>query len=89
VHWLEQRGRRLSVEDLSADVGLNARHVAVCVRNLQQFLLRGSGWRMVEDAKTGVALEPEDRGVPPTCPSKGAGGDPPMVESAPPVEPVV
>jgi hypothetical protein len=41
-------------------MGLTWFSVAAGVRNLQRFLLQGSGWRMVGDVKTGVALEPQD-----------------------------
>jgi hypothetical protein len=57
---IEGGGGRLSSEDLSRELGLGPVRVAVGVRNLRQFLLRGSGWSMVGDAKTGFALEPED-----------------------------
>jgi hypothetical protein len=57
---IEEGGGRLSSEDLSRELGLGPVRVAAGVRNLQQFLLRGSGWRMVGDAKTGLAIEPED-----------------------------
>jgi hypothetical protein len=56
---IEEGGGRLSSKDLSRELGLGPVHVAAGVRNLQQFLLRGSGWRMVGDAKIGLALEPE------------------------------
>jgi hypothetical protein len=57
---IEGDGGRLSSEVLSRELGLGPVLVAAGVRNLRQFLLRGSGWRMVGDAKTGFALEPED-----------------------------
>jgi hypothetical protein len=57
---IEEGGGWLSSEDLSKELGLSQARVASGVRNLRQFLLRGSGWRMVGDAKTGFALEPED-----------------------------
>ena len=57
---IEEGGGRLSSEDLSRELGLSPVRVAAGVKNLRQFLLRGSGWRMVGDAKTGFALEPED-----------------------------
>jgi hypothetical protein len=56
---IEKGGGRLSGEDLSRKMGLSQTSVANAVRNLRQFLLRGSGWRMVGDMKTGFALEPE------------------------------
>jgi hypothetical protein len=56
---IEGDGRRLSIEDLSREGGLSRGSVCVAVRNLRQFLLRGSGWRMVGDTKSGFALEPE------------------------------
>jgi hypothetical protein len=57
---IEGGGGRLSSEDLSRELGLGPVRVAAGVRNLRQFLLRGSGWSLVGDAKTGFALEPED-----------------------------
>jgi hypothetical protein len=57
---IEEGGGWLSSEDLSREMGLSPARVAVGVRNLRQFLLRGSGWRMVGGAKIGFALEPED-----------------------------
>jgi hypothetical protein len=53
-------GGRLSSEDLSRETGVSRACVAAGLKNLQQFLLRGSGWRMVGDASTGFAFEPED-----------------------------
>jgi hypothetical protein len=57
---IEEGGGWLSSKDLSRELGLSQGRVADGVRNLRQFLLRGSGWRMVGEAKTGFALEPED-----------------------------
>jgi hypothetical protein len=59
----EGDGGRLSVEDLVRETGLSRTSVYFGVRNLRQFLLQGSGWRMVGDVKTGVALEPQDPDV--------------------------
>jgi hypothetical protein len=73
---IEGGGGRLSSEDLSRETGLSRGCLAVGVRNLQQFLLRGSGWRMVGDASTGFAFEPEDPDIPPVNPSQDADGDP-------------
>jgi hypothetical protein len=56
---IEKDGGRLSGEDLSRKIGLSRARVGTGVRNLQHFLLQGSRWRMVGDAKTGFALEPE------------------------------
>jgi hypothetical protein len=60
---IEEGGRRLSSENLSRETGLSRACVAIGVRNLRQFLLQGSGWRMVGDAKAGFALEPEDPNI--------------------------
>ena len=57
---IEGGGGRLSSEDLSRETGVSRACVAAGVKNLQQFLLRGSGWRMIGDARTGFAFEPED-----------------------------
>ena len=56
---IEKDGGRLSGEDLSRKMGLSRACVDKAVRNLRLFLLQGSKWRMVGDAKTGFALEPE------------------------------
>jgi hypothetical protein len=57
---IEGGGGRLSSEDLSRETGLSRACVAAGVKNLQQFLLRGSGWKMVGDVSRGFAFEPED-----------------------------
>ena len=57
---IEGGGGRLSSKDLSRELGLSPGRVADGVSNLRKFLLRGSGWSLVGDAKTGFALEPED-----------------------------
>jgi hypothetical protein len=79
---IEGGGGRLSSEDLSRETGLSRGCVAVGVRNLQQYLLRGSGWRMVGDASTGFVFEPED----PDCfradPSQDADGNTAVQQSA-------
>jgi len=72
---IEGGGGRLSSEDLSRETGLSRGCVAVGVRNLQQFLLRGSGWRMVGDASTGFAFEPEDSDSFRADPSQDAHGN--------------
>jgi hypothetical protein len=56
---IEKDGGRLSGEDLSRKIGLSRARVGTAVRNLQLFLLQGSRWKMVGDAKTGFALVPE------------------------------
>ncbi len=65
---IERGGGPLSIEALSAELGVGEGCIRTAARNLRQFLLRGSGWRMVGDAKTGLALElqapdilPDDR----------------------------
>jgi hypothetical protein len=68
---IEGDGGRLSSEDLSRELGLSPTRVAAGVRNLRQFLLRGSGWSMVGDAKTGFALEPEDLDILPASLTDG------------------
>jgi hypothetical protein len=57
---IEEGGGQLSSEDLSRETGVSRACVAAGVKNLRQFLLRGSGWRMVGDASTGFAFKPED-----------------------------
>jgi hypothetical protein len=57
---IEAGGGRLTGEDLSRETGLRRGYVLAGARNLRLFLLRGSGWRMVGDAKTGFELVPED-----------------------------
>ena len=68
---IEEGGGRLLSEDLSRELGLGPVGVAAGVRNLRQFLLRGSGWSLVGDAKTGFGLEPEDRGILPASLTDG------------------
>jgi hypothetical protein len=72
---IEGGGGWLSSEDLSRETGLSRGCVAVGVRNLRQYLLRGSGWRMVGDASTGFVFEPEDSDSFRADPSQGADGD--------------
>jgi hypothetical protein len=57
---IEEGGGRLTAEDLSRETGLSRMYVMAVAKNLRLFLLRGSGWRMVGDAKTGFELVPED-----------------------------
>jgi hypothetical protein len=71
---IEDGGGRLSSEDLSRETGVSRACVAAGVKNLQQFLLRGSGWKMVGDAKTGFALEPEDLDILPASLTDGQHG---------------
>jgi hypothetical protein len=56
---MEKGGGRLSIDDLSRELDIAQSSIRHAVRSLQQFLLKGSGWRMVGDLKTGFALEPE------------------------------
>jgi hypothetical protein len=72
---IEGGGRRLSSEDLSRELGLGPGRVAAGARNLRQFLLRGSGWRMVGDARSGFALEPEDLDILPASLTEGRHGE--------------
>ncbi len=71
----EGGGGRLSSEDLSRETGVSRTCVAAGVKNLQQYLLRDSGWRMVGDARTGFAFEPEDSDSFRADPSQDADGD--------------
>jgi hypothetical protein len=57
---IEAGGGRLTGEDLSRETGLSRMYVLAGARNLRLFLPRGSGWRMVGDARTGFELVPED-----------------------------
>jgi hypothetical protein len=75
---IEGGGGRLSSEDLSRETGLSRGCVAGGVRNLQQYLLRGSGWRMVGDASTGFVFEPEDSDSVRADPSQDVDGDLPV-----------
>jgi hypothetical protein len=72
---IEGGGGRLSSEDLSRETGLRRACVAAGVKNLQEFLLRGSGWRMVGDTRTGFAFEPDDSDSFPADPSQDADGN--------------
>jgi hypothetical protein len=71
---IERDDGRLSIEDLSRELGLSQGRICRAVRDLRQFLLRESGWRMVGDAKTGFALEPEDPNILPADLLHDAGG---------------
>jgi hypothetical protein len=71
---IEGGGGRISSEDLSRETGLSRGCVAVGVRNLQQFLLWGSGWKMVGDVSSGFAFEPEEHGIFPADPSQDVDG---------------
>jgi hypothetical protein len=71
---IEEGGGRLSSEDLSLETGLSRACVAAGVKNLQQYLLRGSGWRMVGDGSAGFAFEPEDSDSSRADPSQDAHG---------------
>jgi hypothetical protein len=79
---IEDGGGRLSGEDLSQETGVSRGCVAVGVRNLRQFLLRGSGWTMVGDASTGFAFEPEDSDSFRADPSQDADGNPAVQQLA-------
>jgi hypothetical protein len=72
---IEDGGGRLSSEDLSRETGVSRASVAAGVRNLQLFLLRGSGWKMVGDVSSGFAFEPEEHGIFPADPSRDVNGD--------------
>ena len=72
---IEEGGGQLSSEDLSRETGVSRACVAAGVKNLQQFLLRGSGWRMIGDASTGFAFEPEDSDSFRADPSQDAHGN--------------
>ena len=71
---IDRGGGGISLEDLAGELGLSQGGIRQAARNLRQFLLRGSGWRMVGDAKTGFAIEPDDADILPTDRSHGAGG---------------
>jgi hypothetical protein len=60
---IEAGGGRLTGEDRSRETGLSRTYVLAGARNLRLFLLRGSGWRMAGDAKTGFELVPEDPAI--------------------------
>jgi hypothetical protein len=72
---IEGGGARLSSQDLSRETGVSRACVAAGVKNLQQFLLRGSGWKLVGDASSGFVFEPEEHGIFPADPSQHADAD--------------